>query len=121
MRSEGQNKKNGVKKTERIKNQRLTEISEYATIDKLYHKEGKRIVKFSELLEVTKDIDLEALGVSLGKAANRGEMISCFVDGDEWVMQEVDDRQCVFEKRGKEEDIVRKVYGNIKLRIRQQK
>lgn len=121
MRSEGQNKKNGVKKTERIKNQRLTEISEYATIDKLYHKEGKRIVKFSELLEVTKDIDLEAIGVSLGKAANRSEMISCFVDGDEWVMQEVDDRQCVFEKRGKEEDIVRKVYGNIKLRIRQQK
>ena len=76
---------------------------------------------FTELLEVTKDIDLEALGVSLGKAANRSEMISCFVDGDEWVMQEVDDRQCVFEKRGKEEDIVRKVYGNIKLRIRQQK
>lgn len=46
---------------------------------------------------------------------------SCFVDGDEWVMQEVDDRQRVFEKRGKEEDIVRKVYGNIKLRIRQPK
>lgn len=36
--------------------------------------------------------------------------------GDEWVMLEVDDRQRVFEKRGKEEDIVRKVYGNIKLR-----
>lgn len=48
-------------------------------------------------------------------------MISCFVDGDEWVMQEVNDRQRVFEKRGKEEDIVRKVYGNIKLRIRQPK
>lgn len=78
-------------------------------------------MKFNELLEVTKDIDLEALGVSLGKAANRSEMISCFVDGDECVMQEVDDRQRVFEKRGKEEDIVRKVYGNIKLRIRQPK
>lgn len=78
-------------------------------------------MKFNELLEVTKDIDLEAVGVSLGKAANRSEMISCFVDGDEWVMQEVDDRQRVFEKRGKEEDIVRKVYGNIKLKIRQPK
>ena len=121
MRSEERNRKNGIKKIEQIKNPHLTEIPEYATIDKLYHEEGKRIVKFSELLEVTKDIDLEALGVSLGKAANRSEMISCFVDGDEWVMQEVDDRQCVFEKRGKEEDIVRKVYGNIKLRIRQQK
>lgn len=77
-----------------------------------------KIMKFNELLEVTKDIDLEALGVSLGKAANRVETISCFQEGDEWVMQEVDDRQRVFEKRGKEEDIVRKVYGNIKLRIR---
>ena len=33
-------------------------------------------------------------------------------------MQEVDDRQRVFEKRGKEEDIIRKVFGNIKLRRR---
>lgn len=44
--------------------------------------------------------------------------ISCFQEGDEWVMQEVDDRQRVFEKRGKEEDIIRKVFGNIKLRRR---
>ena len=78
-------------------------------------------MKFNELLEVTKDIDLEALGVSLGKATNRSETISCFKDGDEWIMQEVNDRQHVFEKRGKEEDLVRKVYGNIKLRIRQPK
>lgn len=73
---------------------------------------------FNELLEATKDFDLEAIGVSLGKPANRIETISCFKDGDEWVMLEVDDRQRVFEKRGKEEDIVRKVYGNIKLRRR---
>lgn len=71
---------------------------------------------FNELLEATKDFDLKAIGVSLGKPANRIETISCFKDGDEWVMLEVDDRQRVFEKRGKEEDIVRKVYGNIKLR-----
>lgn len=71
---------------------------------------------FNELLEATKDFDLETIGVSLGKPANRIETISCFKDGDEWVMLEVDDRQRVFEKRGKEEDIVRKVYGNIKLR-----
>ena len=72
---------------------------------------------FTELLEATKDLDLETLGVSLGKAANRTETISCYKDGDEWVMQEVNDRQRVFEKRGKEEDIVKKVYGNIKLRV----
>ena len=57
------------------------------------------MMTFNELLEVTKDIDLEALGVSLGKAANKCDMISCFVDGDEWVMQEVDDRQH-FRKKG---------------------
>ena len=71
---------------------------------------------FNELLEATKDFDLEAIGVSLGKPANRIETLSCFKDGNEWVMLEVDDKQRVFEKRGKEEDIVRKVYGNIKLR-----
>lgn len=79
------------------------------------------MMTFNELLEVTKDMNLDAMGVSLGKPSNRVETISCFQEGDEWVMQEVDDRQRVFEKRGKEEDIVRKVYGNIKLRIQQQK
>ena len=48
---------------------------------------------FNELLEATKDFDLEAIGVSLCKPANRIETISCFKDGDEWVMLEVDDRQ----------------------------
>ena len=73
---------------------------------------------FKELLEETKDMNLDAMGVSLGKPSNRVETISCFQEVDEWVMQEVDDRQRVFEKRGKEEDIIRKVFGNIKLRRR---
>ena len=73
---------------------------------------------FKELLEETKDMNLDAMGVSLGKPSNRVETISCFQEGDEWVIQEVDDRQRVFEKRGKEEDIIRKVFGNIKLRRR---
>ena len=74
---------------------------------------------FNELLEITKDIDLESIGVFLGKPAFKLESISCFRDGDEWVIQEVNDRQKVSEKRGTEEDIVRKVYGNIKIRLRQ--
>lgn len=73
---------------------------------------------FKELLEETKDMNLDAMEVSLGKPSNRVETISCFQEGDEWVMQEVDDRQRVFKKRGKEEDIIRKVFGNIKLRRR---
>lgn len=73
---------------------------------------------FAELLKLTKDLDLKDIGVSLGKATSEIETISCFKDGDEWVMQEVNDRQRVFEIRGEEKDIVRKVYNNIKLRIR---
>lgn len=72
---------------------------------------------FNELVEVTKDMDLASLGVSLGKPANRIESLSCYQDGDEWVMQKVDDRQRVYERRGKEEDIVRLVYGNIQIRM----
>ena len=71
---------------------------------------------FNELVEITKDMDLNSMRVFLGKPADCVESLSCYKDGDEWVMVEVDDRQRVYEKRGKEEDIVRKVYGNIKLR-----
>ena len=70
----------------------------------------------NELVEITKDMDLISMRVSLGKPADCTESLSCYKDGDEWVMIEVDDKQRVYEKRGKEEDIVRKVYGNIKLR-----
>lgn len=71
---------------------------------------------FQELAEITKDMDLNSMRVSLGKPADCLESLSCYKDGDEWVMLEVDDRQKVYEERGKEEDIVRKVYGKIKLR-----
>ena len=47
---------------------------------------------FNELLEITKYIDLESIGVFLGKPASKLESISCFRDGDEWVIQEVNDR-----------------------------
>lgn len=73
---------------------------------------------FNELINKTKDMDLEAMGVYLGKQASKIETLSCFQDGNEWVMQEVNDRQRVSEKRGSEEEIVRKVYGNIKIRSR---
>ena len=71
---------------------------------------------FNELVEATKDMDLVSIGVSLGKPADSIESISCFQDGDGWVILEVDDRQRTHEKRGKEEDMVRKMHGNIKLR-----
>lgn len=73
---------------------------------------------YKKLLDAVKAYDLNAIGVSLGKPAEKTEAISCFKDGDEWVMQEIDDRGNVHEIRGNEEDIVRKIYGNIKLRIR---
>lgn len=70
---------------------------------------------FNELVEVTKDMDLASMGISLGKPANRIESLSCYKDGDEWIMLQVDDRQRVHETRGKEEDIVRLVYAEIKI------
>jgi hypothetical protein len=42
---------------------------------------------FNELVEVTKDMDLASLGVSLGKPADCIESLSCYQDGDEWVMK----------------------------------
>ena len=71
---------------------------------------------FSELLEATKDIDLEAIHVSLGKKSNSIGTLSCYQDGNDWVMVEIDDRQREYEKRGEEKDIVRKMFGNIKIR-----
>lgn len=73
---------------------------------------------FDELLEETKNLDLESKGIYLGKAANLPETVSCFQDGDQWVIQEINDRQTLFEKRGSEEEIVRKMMGRIKLRTR---
>lgn len=68
---------------------------------------------FQELVEATKDIDLDSIGISLGKPANRIETLSCYQDGEEWVILGVDDKQRVHEQRGKEEDIVRLVYWDI--------
>ena len=74
-------------------------------------------MKFEELLEKTKGLDLDSMGVyvSIGKPANRVESISLFKDGDQWVIQKVDDRQRVFEKRGSEDKIVSLMNGYIEL------
>lgn len=69
---------------------------------------------YKELLDAVKAYDLNAIGASLGKPAEKAEAISCFKDGDEWVMQEIDDRQNIHTTRGNEGDIVKKVYGNTK-------
>lgn len=70
---------------------------------------------FNELIEVTKDMDLASMGISLGNPANRIESLSCYKDGDEWVMLQIDGRQRVHETRGKEEDIVRLIYAESHL------
>ncbi len=72
---------------------------------------------FDELLKKTEDLDLESKGLYLGKPANLPETISLFQDGAEWVIQSINDRNRIFEKRGKEEDMVRKMSGHIKLRM----
>lgn len=54
---------------------------------------------FNELVEITKDMDLSSMGVSLGKPADCLESLSCYKDGDDCVMLEVDDRQRAYEKQ----------------------
>lgn len=73
---------------------------------------------FEELKAFTKDMDLESLGVSLGKPVKRIDFMSCFQDGDQWVMLGANDSLKVFEKRGTEEEIIGIMFGYIKLRRR---
>lgn len=80
-------------------------------------KENRNMVNtLEELIEVTKDIDLKSMGVSLGKESGKIESASCFKRGDKWVFQEVDDRQHVYEYTGTEAYVAKKMYMYIKLR-----
>lgn len=73
---------------------------------------------FEDLKKATEGIDLESENVSLGRPANRAESLSCYQEGGEWVMVEVDDRQHEYTRRGAEEDIMRKMYAQIRLRTK---
>lgn len=76
---------------------------------------------FNELVEETKDINLEELGIILGSPAvqpsNVGfKAIGCYKDGNEWVLEEVSKRGKGFVIRGTEEMIVGKAHSHITLR-----
>ena len=73
---------------------------------------------YQQLLEKTKDIDLEKLRVFLGKRSNLIDSVSLYQDGDEWVERHIDDRQNTFEIRGTEEDVCEFMYVNIRMRHR---
>ena len=69
-------------------------------------------------MKETKNINLEELGIYFGKESHKIETISYFYDknNNEWIFKEVNDRQIVSEKRGSEEDIVKKIYSIIKIK-----
>ena len=73
---------------------------------------------YQQLLEKTKDIDLERLRVFLGKRSNLIDSVSLYQDGDEWVERHIDDRQNTLEIRGTEEDVCEGMYVNIRMRHR---
>ena len=73
---------------------------------------------YQQLLEKTKDIDLEKLRVFLGKRSNLIDSVSLYQDGDEWVERHIDDRQNTWEIRGTEEDVCEFMYVNIRMRHR---
>ena len=70
---------------------------------------------YKELLEKTKDIDLENLQVFLGKRSNLIESISLYQDGDEWVERNIDEKQNTLEIRGTEEEMCETVYYDINI------
>ena len=71
---------------------------------------------YQQLLEKTKDIDLEKLRVFFGKRSNLIDSVSLYREGDEWVERHIDDRQNTLEIRGTEEDMCEYMYVNIRMR-----
>lgn len=68
---------------------------------------------YKELVDRTKDIDLEELNVFLGEPSNQIESISCYQDGLEWVERNIDEKQHILEIRGTEEEICETVFMDI--------
>ena len=73
---------------------------------------------YPQLLEKTKNIDLEKLHVFLGKRSTLIDSVSLYREGDEWVERDIDDRQNTLEIRGTEEDMCESMYANIRMRHR---
>lgn len=72
---------------------------------------------YQQLLEKTKDIDLEKLRVFLGKRSNLIDSMSFYREGDEWVERHIDDMQHTFEFRGTEEDVCESTYTYIRMKL----
>ncbi len=72
---------------------------------------------YPQLLEKTKDIDLERLHVFLKKRSNLIDSISLYREGDEWVERHIDDMQHTFEIRGTEEDMCESTYMYIRMKL----
>ncbi len=75
-------------------------------------------MRYEELIEKMQGIDLHRMGIYLNEKASVEDSISCWKDGDEWVILEVDDRQKEYETRGPEEEIISQLYGTIHFRLR---
>ena len=72
---------------------------------------------YPQLLEKTKDIDLERLHVFLGMRSNLIDSISLYREGDEWVERHIDDMQHTLEIRGNEEDMCESTYMYIRMKL----
>lgn len=73
-------------------------------------------MKLSELKEATKSIDLQAIGVILGRVSRKPGTVCCYQEDDNWVMRIIDDDGNVTDRRGMEEHILRKMYAVIRGR-----
>ena len=68
---------------------------------------------YKELLEETKGMRLSSYRIYLGERSNWTESVSLYRDGDEWVMQTIDERQQTWCKRGPEEKMCELMYITI--------
>ena len=73
---------------------------------------------YKELLEKTKDIDLNKLNVLLGEPSREIESVSLYRDGDEWVERHIDEKQNTLEIRGTEDEMCETVYMDIQIIIK---
>ena len=67
-------------------------------------------MKYQELLEKTKDIDLEKMGIYLGENVSKTGSVSCWKENGEWIVRSITDRQEEDIFKGDEETIMFHMY-----------
>lgn len=74
-------------------------------------------MSFQDLVNKTKDMDLEKMGIVLGKDSTSLNTICAYKENDEWIYKEYDDRGETIVIRDTEEKICKLLQGAIDAAI----